>query len=242
MSEASKDALDPKVITDLDSTQPVPEHITKVVEEGRKAGLEPIKAPKAANAMNPRAHLPQYAGKMVGELPDNHPERIRHIKEQKAARRREEERDAAVRAAEAEVEQKIQLGARVVIGSNAKVDYVDENGARIKGDYGGIEGEVYQTYLDHEGVRRYIITDRDPDTGKSKFAPVAVRECDVKELSARREGGGRRFHAVPRSPEQRAELAAQEAQRRANMTQEEVERATFGGRTAEELANLMCGL
>jgi hypothetical protein len=239
---SSKDATAPNIITDIDSSKPVPEHINRVVEEGRKAGLEPEEGPKASTAMNPRAHLPRYAGKMRGELPDNHPERLRHVREQKAAMRREKERDDAVKAAEAAVDQKIQLGAKVVIGSNAKVDYEDENGVRVKGHYGGIEGEVYQTYVDHEGVRRHIIIDKDPATGKSRYAPVAVRECDLTELSDRREGGGRRFHAVPMDPERRAERDAAERQRRANMTQEEAERATFGGRTAEELANLMCGL
>ena len=77
----------------------------------------------------------------------------------------------------------------------------------------------------------------------SKYAPAAVRECDLQDLGMPdAPTQGRRFHAVPRTAEQRAELEAQNAARRATMTDEEIERAAFGGRTAEELANLMCGL
>jgi len=237
----SEDALKPKIITDPDAPTPVPEEIQRTVDEGAAAGVLPIRAPQPSTPSNPRAHLPQYEGKMRGELPDNHPTVKRRVAEYKAMRRREKERDDAVRAIEATVPQKVQLGARVVIGTNAKVDYEDENGVRIKGDYGGIEGEVYQTYIDPEGTRRHIIIDRDPETGKSRYAPVAVRECDVTELG-RREAGGRRFHAVPKSSAQRAQEAEAARRRHATMTPEETERAAFGGLTAKELADRMCGL
>lgn len=225
----SKDALTPEVITDIGASRQVPDQINELVEEGKRAGVAPEHAPTASTAMHPRSHLPKYAGRMRGELPDNHPTKLRQQAEYKAMRQREAERDAAVRAAEASVEQRIGLGARVVIGTNAKVDYEDESGVRVKGDYGGIEGEVYQTYVDHEGVRRHIIVDRDPDTGKSKYAPVAVRECDLTERT--RES---RVYAV--------KPTRNDPRRHDTMTQEEKERATFGGRTAEELAKLMCGL
>lgn len=233
----SKDATTPAIITDIGASRPVPEHIERIVEEGKRAGIAPESEPTTSSALHPRAHLPKYAGKMRGQLPDDHPTVKRQRAEYKAMRRREAERDAAVRAAEASVPQKIKVGTRVVIGDNAKVDYEDENGVRVKGHYGGIEGEVFQTYVDTEGVRRHIITSRNPQTGQSDFAPVAVRECDLKEIG--RDG---RVFSVPMSPERRAELAAAEAARRASMTTEEIERATFGGKTAEELAKLMCGL
>lgn len=242
----SKDAMQPHVITDhvindQGGSRPVTDQVNDLVEEGRAAGIEPVDAPAQSTPTHPRSHLPKYAGRMRGVLPDDHPAVKRKIKELRAQRARERERDAAAAAVEAAVPQKIDLGTRVVIGDNAKVDYEDENGTRVKGHYGGVEGEVYQTYVDHEGVRRHIIVSRDPETGKSHYAPVAVRECDLRPIG-RREGGGRRFHTVPQSPEQRAERQAAEAQRRASMTPEEIERATFGGLTAEELANKMCGL
>lgn len=238
----SKDALTPAVITDIGASRPVPEDVARVVEEGKRAGIAPESEPTPSTAMHPRSHLPKYKGKMRGQLPDNHPTVLRQQAEYKAMRRREAERDAQIRAIESTVPQKLKVGTKVVIGDNAKVDYEDENGVRVKGHYGGIEGEIFQTYVDKEGNRRHIIVDRDPVSGKSKYAPVAVREGDLKELNSRREGGGRRFHAVPKSPAQRAQEAEAARRRFDGQTQEEIERATFGGRTAEELANLMCGL
>lgn len=243
MSNETRDALTPAVITDVGAGRAVPEHVQQLVDEGKRAGVAPVREPATSSDVAPRAHLPQYAGRMRGELPANHPAVQRRQAQVREARRREKERDLAVLAAEAAVEQKLQLGSKVVIGSNAKVDYEDDNGARVRGNYAGIEGEVYQTYLDTEGVRRYIVIDKDPATGKSRYAPVAVRECDLTE-TADRAAGGRRFHPVGVSPERRAELAAQARARqaqRAHMTQEEQERLAFGGRTAEELASLMCG-
>ncbi len=155
----------------------------------------------------------------------------------RAMRKREAERDAAVRAAEATVPQKIRVGAKVAITGNAKVDYEDEGGVRVKGDYGGIEGEVFQTYVDHEGVRRHIIVDRDPSTGRSRFAPVAVRECDLVERGSE----GRRVFAVKPAAQNRADVAQHRAAM-AGRSQEDIERAAFGGKTAKELADLMCGL
>jgi hypothetical protein len=249
MSEPSKDATapndipTPKIVTDVHApTNEVREDVRRLVAEGEAAGISPVKAPRTATALHPRDHLPQYEGKMRGELPDDHPARKRQMAEYKAMRRREKERDDAVKRIEATVPQKIELGSKVVIGDNAKVDYEDENGVRVKGHYGGIEGEVYQTYVDTEGVRRHIIIDRDPETGRSRYAPVSVREGDLKEISTRREGGGRRFHPVPMDPEARATRDAAERQRRATMSQEEIERATYGGLTARELADKMCGL
>ena len=167
---------------------------------------------------------------MRGELPDDHPEKLRRIKSHKKMMAREKARDATVIAADADVPQKIRLGERVVIGSNAKVDYVDEEtGQRVTGHYGGIEGEVFQTYVDTEGVRRHIIVSRNPETGKSDYAPVGVRECDLKPR-----GDGPRVFAIKPSPV--------DPHRNDGMTKEEIERASFGGLTARELANKMCGL
>jgi len=237
----SKDAMQPHVINDQGGARPVTDQVNDLVAEGRRAGLQPVDDPAVSTPVHPRSHLPKYPGRMRGVLPDDHPAVKRKIKALRAQRARERERDAAAAVVEASVPQKIDLGTRVVIGDNSKVDYEDENGVRVKGHYGGVEGEVYQTYVDHEGVRRHIVVSRDPQTGKSDYAPVAVREGDLTPLG-RREGGGRRFHTVPKSPEQRAAQQAADAQRRASRSPEETERATFGGLTAEELANKMCGL
>lgn len=240
-TQETRDAFTPAVITDLGSSRPVSEQTQKLVEEGKKAGIAPLDEPTESTAMHPRQHLPKYAGKMRGVLPDNHPEVVRRNKELAAQKQRERERDAAVRAVESAVPQKLRLGTRVVITGNAKVDYEDkETGERVKGDYAGIEGQVYQTYVDDEGNRRYIITDPDEAKGgKSKYAPAGVRECDLAEIG-RREGGSR--YVTVSDPERDARLAAERRERFANMSQEEAERATFGGRTAAELADIMCGL
>lgn len=230
---------DKQIITDTNDIVPVTPEVEAAVERGRAAGIEPEIAPRPATATNPRAHLPKYRGKMRGVLPDNHPDVIKTVKEKRAQLRRERERDRLAMEIEAGVDQKLRLGTKVVIKGNAKVDYEDkENGGkRVKGDYAGVTGEVYQTYVDHEGKRRYIIVDRE-NGSHSAYAPAGVRECDVEEL----ERHGRRFHAVPRSPEQRAQLRAEDAKRAASMTQEDKERAMYGGLTAREMADKMCGL
>ena len=224
------DEIEKQIITEATRQTPVPESINRMVREYELAtGQKPIIAPRPSTPTEPRAHLPQWEGKMRGELPDDHPERLRRIKSHKKMMAREKERDQAVIAAEAAVEQKIRLGTHVVIGSNAKVDYEDDDGTRVTGDYGGVEGEVFQTYVDSEGVRRHIIVHRNPETGKSDYAPVGVRECGLTP----RGDGPRVFALKPSSVD---------PHRNDGMTQEEIERASFGGLTARELANKMCGL
>jgi len=226
------------ISSDAMKTTPVMPEVADVVARGRAAGIEPEIDAKPATAVHPRDNLPKYRGKMRGELPDNHPDRLRAVALKKEAMRREQERDQLTLDIEAGVEQKLRLGAKVVIKGNAKVDYEDkETGRRVRGDYGGIEGEVYQTYVDHEGKRRYIIVDRTAENGgHSTYAPAGVRECDLGVVE------GRRFHSIPQSPERRAELAAEQAERHASMSAEDHERAVYGGLTAKELADKMCGL
>lgn len=220
----------PDIITDINASTPVPEHIQAIVREGERAGLTPRVMPQPSTPENPRAHLPVYDGLMPGELPQNHPTRLRRVREAKAAQAREKERARLQLAAEAAVPSRFRLGTRVRIQQNAKVDYEDEHGQRQRGDYAGIEGEVFQTYVDSESVRRAIIVDRDAESGgHSRYAPVAVREGD---LIASRE---RKSVSLARG------LTPAERAARAAARPEDLERAAFGGLTAAEVADRMCG-
>ena len=220
----------PEIITNVDTETPVPESILALVREGEAAGISPKVAPRPSSPADPRAHLPTYDGLMPGQLPLEHPAVRRQQRTLRAQRAREKERARAQLAAEAAVPDRFRLGTRVRIQRNAKVDYENEDGKRIRGDYAGIEGEIFQTYVDPEGKRRAIIVDRDAENGgHSRYAPVAVREGD---LVATRERKSVSF-ARGLTPAERAARAA--------ASPEDLERAAFGGLTAKELADRMCG-
>jgi len=222
-----------EIITDIHGATPVPEAIAEAVAEGEAAGIVPRVRPQPSTPDNPRAHLPVYDGHMRGVLPADHPVTQRQSAQRRKIKAREAARAQQQLAVEASVPKRFRLGTRVRIQGNAKVDFTDEDGVRHSGDYQGIEGEVYQTYVDPEGNRRAIVLDRSPETGgMSAYAPVAVRERDLIATK------DRPVLSLARglTPAERAERAA-----RAAAGDESLERAAFGGRTAAELAALMCG-
>lgn len=220
----------PDIIANIDDSTPVPAAIEAIVREGEAAGFTPRVQPRPSTPEDPSAHLPTYAGHMRGVLPSEHPTVQRRQRELQAQRRREKERARLQLAVEAAAPSKFRLGDRVRIQQNARVDHENEDGQRIRGDYAGIEGEVYQTYVDGEGRRRAIIVDRDAESGgHSRYAPVGVRECDVVRTRER-----------PTVSMARGLTAAERAARAA-ASPEDLERAAFGGLTAKELAARMCG-
>jgi len=218
------------LITNVTEETPVPPAILDLVREGEAVGLRPRVAPRPSSPEHPRAHLPIYDGYMQGQLPPEHPAIARQNAALRKQRAREKARAQAQQAVEAATPSRFRLGDRVIIEQNARVDYEDADGRRIRGDYAGIEGDVWQTYVDAEGHRRAIIVDRDAETGgHSRYAPVAVREGDVV---TRRD---RPSVSLARG------LTRDERAARAAANPEDLERAAFGGLTAAELAARMCG-
>lgn len=224
---------DSTIITDPNAETPVPTSITELVREGEAAGLRPRIRPRPSTPADPRAHLPTYDGYMQGQLPPEHPAVQRQRAQLRRQRARENARAQQQQAVESAVPKRFKLGTRVRIQQNARVDFTDEDGVRQRGDYAGVEGEVFQTYVDAEGKRRAIVLDRSPETGgMSAYAPVAVREGDLIATKDR----PTLSLARGLTPAERSERAA-----RAAAGDEALERAAFGGLTAAELAARMCG-
>lgn len=201
----------------------VPAHIQRIVSEGPR----PEVMPKTPTAMHPRAHLPKYKGHVPGVLPNNHPEVIRRTRALQSQRRREEVRRQQAMAAEAAVPQHLAPAQyaedMVEIVGSAKVDVHDPDEGHIKTDHHGAMGRIFSSYVDREGVRRHILKTEDN-------ALRGVRECDLKLRS-------------PRVAMTRPLSAAERAARADRIARDPdgAERQIFGGRTAAEVAALLCG-